>query len=90
MIGEIPFWVNQTWFRVAEGYIWSGFVQPVKNEPFVNPSIEIPETGTQLGKGYWAEICVPYLDLDPGLDLFALLLLWSLENYVCIIAKLYG
>ena len=65
-IGKVPYWTNQTWYRVDQGYVWSGFVQTVKNEPITTPLLELPETGTEFGRGYWAEICIPYLDLDPG------------------------
>lgn len=65
-IGSIPYWTNQTWYRIEQGYVWSGFIQTVKNNPIQTPILEIPETGTSYGKGYWAEICVPYLELDPG------------------------
>ena len=66
VIGEVPYWTNQTWYRVANGYVWSGFVQSVKNEPVSNPLLDLPETNTEYGKGYWAEVCVPYIDLRSG------------------------
>ena len=66
VIGEVPYWTNQTWYRVANGYVWSGFVQSVKNNPVTSPLLELPDTNTKYGKGYWAEVCIPYIDLDPG------------------------
>lgn len=50
-------YIDQRWVETPEGYIFAGFVQPVKNLPNV-PLSEMPP-GKQ---GFWAEVTVPYVD----------------------------
>jgi hypothetical protein len=46
---------NHLWVETPEGFIWSPYLQPVKNEP--NAQVpEVPEGGL------WTEIAVPYVD----------------------------
>lgn len=48
---------NQRWFETPNGYLYAGYVQPVRNLPN-EPLKEIP-----AGKnGFWAEVTVPYVD----------------------------
>jgi len=58
--GRHPYRFRQRWVETPQGYIWSSDVQPVRNLP--NQALtELPETS--LGKGMWAEVSVPYVDL---------------------------
>ena len=50
--------LNQRWVDVGEGYIYSPYLQPCRNQPNV-PLTAIPEGQ----KGFWAEVTVPYVDL---------------------------
>ena len=59
-IGRQPLRVNQKWVETPEGYIWAPHVQPVRNHPN-QPAESFPETS--LGRGMWAEVSVPYVDL---------------------------
>jgi lipoprotein-anchoring transpeptidase ErfK/SrfK len=48
------------WIETPKGYLYAPNIQPVKN--IVNkPVTELPTSG--LGKGMWAEVTVPYVDL---------------------------
>jgi hypothetical protein len=53
VVGEPPWPSNSTWYETDEGYIHSGYVQPVENAPQseVVEHVEAP--------GFWAEVCVP-------------------------------
>jgi lipoprotein-anchoring transpeptidase ErfK/SrfK len=60
VVGPWPGDDNQRWVETPEGYIRSQHLQPVRNQP--NPLLrELPLTS--LGKGMWAEVSVPYVDL---------------------------
>ncbi len=48
---------NQRWVETPEGYIQSLNLQPCRNLPN-DPLFSLPE-----GKGFWAEVTVPYVDL---------------------------
>ena len=51
---------NQRWVETPDGYIWSPYLQPVKNQP--NQAFaSLAGTGTEAG--LWAEVTVPYVDL---------------------------
>ena len=50
-------YIDQRWVETPEGYIFSGFVQPVRNIPN-EPLREMPP-GKQ---GFWAEVTVPYVE----------------------------
>jgi hypothetical protein len=60
VIGRRPFRRNQRWVETPQGYIWTPYLQPVKNLPN-EPVRLLPETS--LGFGMWAEVTVPYVDL---------------------------
>ena len=60
VIGPKPYHSNQRWVETPDGYIWSPYLQPVRDEK--NPPVNmLPETS--LGPGMWAEITVPYVNL---------------------------
>ncbi|MCL4352108.1 MAG: L,D-transpeptidase [Firmicutes bacterium] len=48
---------NQRWVETPEGYIHSLYLQPCRNLPNT-PFSALPE-----GRGFWAEVTVPYVDL---------------------------
>lgn len=48
---------NQRWAETPEGYIHSLYLQPCRNLPN-DPLVSLPD-----GKGFWAEVTVPYVDL---------------------------
>jgi len=49
---------NQRWVETPEGYIWSPYLQPCRNQPNT-PLTELPAGAS----GFWAEVTVPYVDL---------------------------
>ena len=50
---------NQRWVETPEGYIHSLYLQPCRNVP------NIPLPALPVGKtGFWAEVTVPYVDLN--------------------------
>lgn len=54
-----PNYPNQRWAKIPEGYIYSPQLQPVKNVP------NTPLTAMPNGKsGFWAEVTVPYVDMQ--------------------------
>lgn len=61
VVGKNLYRTNQRWVETPEGYIWSPYLQPVRNLP--NSSIKsLPDTS--LGAGIWVEVSVPYVDLE--------------------------
>jgi len=58
-VGIWPWRNNQRWVETPEGYIWSPFLQPVKNHP-QTPVNSLPQLGDQTGM--WVEVTVPYVD----------------------------
>jgi len=51
-------YVNQRWFETPKGFLYAGYVQPVRNMPN-KPLKDLP-----AGKpGFWAEVTVPYVDM---------------------------
>lgn len=61
VVGRHPTEISQRWVETPEGYIWSPHLQPSANHP--NPALQdLPQTS--LGAGMWAEVTVPYVDLD--------------------------
>ncbi len=50
---------NRTWVETPEGYIYANDLQPVRNLPNT-PGASIPSGKT----GFWAEVTVPYVDLQ--------------------------
>lgn len=60
MTGKNLYRTNQRWVETLDGYIWSPYLQPVRNQPN-QPSTNLPESS--LGAGMWVEVSVPYVDL---------------------------
>jgi lipoprotein-anchoring transpeptidase ErfK/SrfK len=60
VIGERPMGVfSKTWVETPDGYLYAPSVQPVFYRP--NPvDTDLPET--EIGRGFWAEVTVPYVD----------------------------
>jgi len=56
VVGEAPWPTNPIWYETDEGYIHSGYVQPVEDAPQseVVPDVEAP--------GFWVEVSVPYAE----------------------------
>jgi lipoprotein-anchoring transpeptidase ErfK/SrfK len=53
---------NQRWVETPDGYVFGGFFQPVRNLP--NEAVtSLPPSGH--GPGMWAEVSVPYVDVQP-------------------------
>ena len=50
---------NRTWYRVQRGYVYSGFVQPVRWQ-LQTPSLDVPS------RGFVGEISVPYTIAKAG------------------------
>jgi lipoprotein-anchoring transpeptidase ErfK/SrfK len=49
--------INQRWVETPEGFVYSSYLQPVRNQPNT-PFKSMPD-----GKpGFWAELTVPYVD----------------------------
>ena len=60
VVGRRPWRVNQRWVETPDGYIWTPYLQPVRN--LANQPVEhLPESS--LGPGLWAEVTVPYLNV---------------------------
>ena len=50
---------NQRYVETPEGYIWSPYIQPVKNQP--NEVVQsLPQSGQE--RGMWVEVSVPWVD----------------------------
>lgn len=60
VVGSMPGRTNQRFVETPNGYIWGGYVQPVRNQPNA-PLTSLPTSS--LGPGMWAEVTVPYVDL---------------------------
>lgn len=60
VVGSMPGRTNQRFVETPEGYVWGGYVQPVRNRPNL-PSSDLFQTS--LGEGMWVEVTVPYVDL---------------------------
>lgn len=63
VIGEAPslYSTNRKWVETANGYVPSISVQPVK-AILNSPVAELPAASE--GKGFWAEVTVPYVDIQ--------------------------
>lgn len=61
VIGDAPSGLfSRRWVETPEGYVYSPSVQPVYNRP--NTALtSLPDTS--VGKGFWAEVTVPYVDI---------------------------
>jgi len=51
--GDPPWPNNPIWYVTDEGFIHSGYVQPVENTPSAEVVAEVAEPG------FWAQVCVP-------------------------------
>jgi lipoprotein-anchoring transpeptidase ErfK/SrfK len=52
--------MNSKWVETPDGYIYASSLQPVENNP--NPVLDaIPDSS--IGKGFFAEVTVPFVDL---------------------------
>ncbi len=60
-VGPKPYYINQRWVETPDGYIYAPYVQQVKNLPN-QPVSQLQQTA--LGEGMWAEVTVPYADLE--------------------------
>jgi len=60
--GDPPWPTNPIWYQTEEGYIHSGFVQPVENNRQTEVLTDIAPPG------FWAEVSVPYAEArqQPG------------------------
>ena len=58
--GKNTYRTNQRWVETPDGYIWSPYLQPVRNLPN-SPVTNLSETS--LGTGMWAEVSIPYVDM---------------------------
>jgi hypothetical protein len=58
--GSVPLRINQKWVETPDGYIWSPYIQPVRNLPN-SPEETLPENSQ--GAGMWAEVSLPYVNL---------------------------
>jgi hypothetical protein len=59
-VGYTPY-RNQRWVETPAGYIWSPFLQPVKNV-LNRPIDSLPDYGN--GQGMWMEVTVPYVEAE--------------------------
>lgn len=58
--GSYPMRNNQRWVETPDGYVWSPYVQPVRNRPN-SPVSGLPSTS--LGEGMWVEVSVPWVEM---------------------------
>ena len=59
VVGRWPWRNNQRWVETPEGYVWSPYLQPVRNQP--NKTVDsLPQHGEDTGM--WVEVSVPYVD----------------------------
>ncbi len=56
VVGEAPWPTNPIWYETDEGYIHSGYVQPVEDSPQSEIIEQVEEPG------FWAEVCVPFAE----------------------------
>jgi hypothetical protein len=60
VVGTRPYFINQRWVETPEGYIYSPYLQPVRNQP----NKPVSELGiSSLGSGMWVEVTLPYADV---------------------------
>jgi len=56
VVGEPPWPTNPIWYETDEGYIHSGYVQPVEDSPQTEVIQAVEEPG------FWAQVCVPFAE----------------------------
>ena len=59
-VGKNIYRTNQRWIETPDGYIWSPYLQPVRNIPNA-PLKALPEASGETGM--WVEVSQPYVDL---------------------------
>jgi len=60
LTGKNTYRTNQRWVETPDGYIWSPYLQPVRNDH--NESVEVlPESNGEMG--LWVEVSMPYIDI---------------------------
>lgn len=60
LVGKNPYRTNQRWVEMPDGYIWSPYLQPVRNIP--NTPVKIlPKSNGETGM--WVEVSLPFVDL---------------------------
>jgi len=66
---------NRRWVQTPEGFIYTADLQPVRNLP------NTPMSGLPAGKdGFWAEVTVPYVDLQLQTAAISPMVKYSLET----------
>jgi len=60
VVGRWPYRNNQRWVETPDGYIWSPYMQPVKNIQ-QTPVNALPQLSDGTS-GMWVEVSVPYVD----------------------------
>ncbi|MBN2046217.1 MAG: L,D-transpeptidase [Anaerolineaceae bacterium] len=61
VVGEAPgLALSRRWIETPDGYVYAPSVQPVLNQ-LNEPTDEL--ANTSVGRGFWAEVTVPYVDL---------------------------
>jgi hypothetical protein len=61
VVGKNPNRKNQRFVETPEGYIWSPYLQPVRN--LTNQPVRTLPDSISRGPGMWAEVSVPYVNL---------------------------
>lgn len=62
VVGEAPGGlISRRWVETPDGYIYAPVIQPVRNMPN-EPVIVLPESSS--GRGMWAEVTVPFIDIS--------------------------
>jgi hypothetical protein len=60
VVGSMPGRINQRFVETPYGFVWGGYLQPVRNLPNT-PLANLP--ASSLGQGMWVEVTIPYVDL---------------------------
>src|SRR4030042_3968648 len=60
LVGKNTFRTNQRWGESAAGFIWSPYLQPVRNNPNTPVGI-LPVVNGETGM--WVEVSMPYVDM---------------------------
>ncbi len=61
VVGEFPQAAIRRWVETPVGWIWSPFLQPVKNTP-AEPTTDLE--ATPVGQGMWVQVCVPWVEVE--------------------------
>lgn len=61
VVGENPGYGSSRWVETPDGYIYLPRLQPTYNHPN-QPLTQLPNTA--IGKGMWAEVTLPYVDVN--------------------------